>query len=99
MKLYRYTSNGEGIWSIGKRLLPESLVDEANENRKWMKKPNLPEGNYRFYLTNEGRSKYEQTLLNTHKKYLSDIKIEEVDLETLNPKVVYKDEYQVVTNA
>jgi len=72
-KLYRYTSNNEGIWSVGKRLLPEDLIDEAWENRKWMPKPELPEGEYRFFLTKEGKDHYKKTLLITHKKYLKNI--------------------------
>lgn len=58
-KLYRYTANGEGIWSAGKRLLPEDLIEEAWEARKWMPKPQLPDGDYRFYLTEKGKEKYE----------------------------------------
>ena len=54
-QLYRYTSNGEGVFSAGKRLLPENLVDEAWEARKWMPKPKLPEGEYRFLLTPKGK--------------------------------------------
>jgi hypothetical protein len=94
LKLYRYTSNGEGIFTIGKRELPESLVDEAYENRKWLPKPNLPEGEYRFYLTLKGKEKYEETLLNVHKKYLSNIKLEEY-IPT-DEKIAYEDEWQVV---
>ena len=96
MKLYRYTTKGEGTWSAGKRLLPEHLVDEVNEARKWLKKPDLPEGHYTFYLTDAGKSKYEETLFHLHKQYLEDIKVEESEL---SPKshIVYRDKYQVVT--
>ena len=40
-KLYRYTTNREGVFSSGKRLLPKELVDEVNQNRKWLVRPNL----------------------------------------------------------
>ncbi|MBI5126705.1 MAG: hypothetical protein HZA80_03005 [Candidatus Taylorbacteria bacterium] len=93
--LYRYTSNGEGIFSAGKRLLPESLVDEAWEARKWMPKPSLPEGEYRFFLTEKGKVQYESTLLKVHQKYLSNIKMEEIDPHTIG-EIVYHDEWQVV---
>lgn len=93
--LYRYTANGEGIWAAGKRLLPEELMDEAWEQRKWMPKPQLPEGEYRFFLTAKGKEQYEKTLLNTHKKYLTNIKSEEVDPTKIG-EVVYEDEWQVV---
>ena len=94
-KLYRYTSYGEGIWSAGKRLLPPELVDEANKNREWLPKPNLPEGHYCVYLTDAGREKYEETLLKTHKKYLKGIHCEEVSFP--NPDdIVYMDLWQVV---
>lgn len=94
-KLYRYTANGEGIWSAGKRLLPEDLVNEAWETRKWMPKPQLPDGDYRFYLTEKGKEKYDNTLLNVHKKYLSNIESEEVEQSTIG-KIVYEDGLQVV---
>ena len=93
--LYRYTTKGEGVFSAGKRLLPEHLVEEVLEAKKWLKKPNLPEGEYRFYLTKKGKEKYEKTLLLSHNKYLPDIKIEEIDSSKLK-RVVYEDEYQVV---
>ena len=94
-KLCRYTTNGEGVWSAGKRLLPEDLVDEANENRKWLPKPNLPPGEYQFFLTEKGKSKYESTLLHTHDKYLPDIKCELLEESALG-EIVYQDEWQIV---
>ena len=95
-KLYRYTSNGEGIWSAGKRLLPENLVKEVLEAKKWMPKPELPPGEYRFYLTEEGKGEYEKTLLLVHKKYLTNIECVQIDMSTLGD-VVYSDKWQVVT--
>lgn len=94
-KLFRYTSDGEGIFSAGKRLLPEDLVNEAWKARKWMPKPELPEGDYRFFLTEIGKEKYEETLLKVHQKYLSNIKVEEVDPLQIGT-IVYEDEWQVV---
>ena len=61
--LYRYTTEGEGVFSAGKRLLPNELVAEVLERKKWLKKPELKEGNYRFYLTKKGKKMYEKTLL------------------------------------
>ena len=96
--LYRYTSNGEGVWSTGKRLLPEHLVDEANEARKWLIKPNLPEGNYSFYMTEKGKDMYEKTLLKVHQKYLSNIKCEKYSFDEVikNSEIAYEDENQLV---
>lgn len=94
-KLFRYTANGEGIWSAGKRLLPEHLIEEAGEQRKWMPKPVLPEGDYMFFLTQKGKEQYEATLLDTHKKYLSDIECQEFDRKQLG-EVAHEDEWQVV---
>ena len=96
--VYRYTAQGEGIFSIGKRLLPDALVEEAWEARKWLPKPALPKGNYRFYLTEKGRAKYEATLLQVHKEYLSDIKCEEICRSALEG-VVYQDTWQVAVRA
>lgn len=99
VQLYRYTADGEGIFSAGKRLLPEDLVDEAWKARKWLPKPNLPsDGNYRFYLTPKGKKQYEKTLLQVHKKYLKDIKLEEVTVEVVKKfgSIIYEDEWQVV---
>ncbi|MBI4268669.1 hypothetical protein HY627_02470 [Candidatus Uhrbacteria bacterium] len=96
MKLYRFiTSSGEGVFGAGKRLLPENLVDEAWENRKWMPKPNLPEGEYDFYMTSAGKEKYEQTLFVTHRKYLDGITCVEVDADAIG-QPIYEDEWQVV---
>lgn len=36
-KLYRYTTNGEGVFSAGKRLLPEELVNEVFDADKLKK--------------------------------------------------------------
>jgi len=94
-RLYRYTSNGEGVFSAGKRLLPKNLIEEAREARKWMLKPNLPEGEYRFYLTATGKKQYENTLLKVHKKYLKNIECEEFEQGKLGD-IVYQDEWQVV---
>jgi hypothetical protein len=97
-RLYRYTTNGEGVWSAGKRLLPQELVEEVNQNRAWLPKPDLPQGEYRFYMKEKGKSQYENTLMKVHQKYLSNILCEEVDSSTLG-QVVYQDEWQVVTRA
>ncbi len=94
-KLYRYTTNGEGVFSAGKRLLPEELVPEVLERKKWLPKPNLPLGNYQFYLTEKGKEMYEKTLLLSHKKYLPHIKKEIVDADDIK-NIIYEDEYQVV---
>jgi len=94
-KLYRYSSNGEGIFSAGKRLLPSNLVQEADEARKWLPKPQLPPGEYSFYWTEDGCQKYEQTLLLVHKKYLTNRIKEEIDPSTLM-SFFYEDPWQVV---
>ena len=93
--VYRYTTKGEGVFSAGKRLLPENLVNEVLEAKKWLKKPNLAEGEYKFYLTRKGKEKYERTLFLSHKKYLKEIKLEKFDLNKLK-NIVYQDEHQVV---
>ena len=94
-KLYRYTSNKEGVYLIGKRLLPTHLVEEVNEARKWLLKPQLPEGEYRFFLTENGKEKYESTLLPVHQKYLTNIECQEVDPAKIGV-IIYEDEWQVV---
>ena len=95
MQLYRFTTNGEGVFSAGKRLLPETLINEVLERKKWLVKPTLPKGKYRFYLTKKGKATYEKTLLLSHKKYLSNIKSEASSKDALG-KIVYEDENQVV---
>lgn len=94
-KLYRYTSAGEGIFSIGKRSLPKELMKEANEARKWLPRPELPEGEYSFFFTAKGKEAYEKTLLSVHKKYLPDIRCEEVEFAHIG-EVAYEDEWQAV---
>lgn len=95
LKLYRYKTNGEGIFQAGKRLLPSSLVEEGLEAKKWLKKPKLPKGRYVFYMTEKGKDLYEKTLLLSHKKYLKDIRREEISRSQLK-NIIYEDEYQVV---
>jgi hypothetical protein len=63
-----------------------------------MPKPELPEGEYRFFLTEKGKDKYEQTLLHVHRKYLDGIALEEADLTKIG-EVVYEDEWQVVARS
>lgn len=93
--VYRYTTNGEGVWLAGKRLLPNELIKEVNKNRSWLSKPQLPNENYTFWLTKLGKEKYEETLFKTHQKYLTNIKLEEKLYESLG-KIIYQDEYQIV---
>jgi hypothetical protein len=95
MKLYRYTTNGEGVWSAGKRLLPKELIDEANKSRTWLAKPNLPEGNYQFWLKESGNEKYLNTLYKTHQKYLPNITCHDKEVGD-DSKIIFEDEYQVV---
>ena len=95
MKLYRYTTKGEGVFSAGKRLLPENLVEEVLEAKKWLVKPKLLKGNYRFYLTEKGKEVYERTLLKSHKKYLKDIKLEIIERRKIR-NIIYEDKYQIV---
>ncbi len=94
-KLYRFTTNGEGVFSAGKRLLSTSLIDEVIEAKKWIPKPTLPKGNYRFYLTEKGKKQYEKTLLHSHKKYLANIKCESINRDELK-NIIYEDDWQVV---
>ena len=60
-----------------------------------LKKPILPEGEYKFYLTKKGKDEYEKTLLLSHKKYLENIKLEKYPFSKLK-NVIYEDEYQIV---
>lgn len=83
------------MFSAGKRLLPQELVNEVLERKKWLIKPKLPEGEYRFYLTEKGKEMYEKTLILSHNKYLPNIKLEALEERTLG-EIAYEDEYQVV---
>ena len=94
-KLYRYALNGEGIFSAGKRLLPKELVEEIDKIRGSMPNPNLPKGNYRFYLTEKGKKIYLKNYYPIHKKYLAEIKCESIEKNKLN-EIIYEDEYQIV---
>jgi len=98
--VYRFTAKTgenkrEGVWSVGKRLLPPELVEEANANRAWLNKPTLPRGDFRFWMTDKGRAMYESSLKRVHNKYLQDIQVEAVSREKLG-EIVYQDEFQVV---
>lgn len=61
MKLYRYLTNGEGVWSAGKRLLPLKLVDEANQNRAWLKNQT-----YQMVIIGFGLQKPEKKNMSRH---------------------------------
>lgn len=95
MKYYRFTTNGEGVFTAGKRLLPAELVAEANINRSWLPKPQLPEGNYLFYLTEAGKEKYLDTLYKTHQKYLTNLNMESLELHPETP-IIFEDQWQIV---
>lgn len=92
---YRYTSEREGVFSKGKQPLPQKLIAEVLEAKKWLPKPTLPEGKYAFYLTEEGNKRYIKTLLPLHKQYLTKITCEKVKKVT-QKDIIYQDEYQVV---
>ncbi|MBI4116186.1 hypothetical protein HY449_00400 [Candidatus Pacearchaeota archaeon] len=94
-KLYRYASNGEGVFSAGKRLLPKELVPEIDKIRGSIPKPNLKNGNYRFYLKSKGKKVYLKNYYPIHKKYLKNITIEKVSYNKLK-NIIYEDECQVV---
>lgn len=94
-KLYRYTSQGEGVFSIGKRFPPKYLAEEADAARKWLPCPELPEGEYQYFFTEKGKEEYEKTLLPVHKKYLSDIQCEEAGSPE-SSRVAYEDEWQTI---
>lgn len=93
--VYRFTTHGEGTWTAGRRLLPPELVEEANQNRQWLTKPTLPEGNYRSWFTEEGKSMYVQTLLTIHRLYLSNIEMSEKLRSNLGD-IAYEDAYQIL---
>lgn len=94
-KVYRFTTEGEGTWNAGKRLLPPELIELANQNRQWLTKPSLPEGDYRSWFTEEGKSMYEQTLLSIHRLYLSNIEMIE-QLRSNLGEIAYVDIYQIL---
>jgi hypothetical protein len=98
MKLYRYTSEGEGIFVKERAELPDSMIDEGHEARSWLPNPTLeglPEGEFSFYLKEKGNSEYKNKLLPFHKKFLKDIECEEIEREVKVEDVVYQDEYQI----
>lgn len=91
-KLYRHTSDKKDVFG---KIPPEDFRKEAEEAGKWLLCPELPPGEYRFFLTEKGKEEYEKTLLPVHKKYLSDISCDETDSSKLDT-VAYEDEWQVV---
>lgn len=99
--VYYYTANNEGVFSAGKRLLEDAIaknivsLDEVLKAKEWLPKPELPEGEYRFYFTKEGNRIYGETLLTIHKKYLENIQCHIIPRANLK-NIVYSDIYQVV---
>ena len=95
MKLYRYTTHGEGVFSAGKRLLPDDLIEKVGDARSWLPKPQLPQGAYRFYLTEKGRELYTSRLKPLHEMYLDDIQMDIYERDDIDG-AVYHDAWQVV---
>ena len=92
MNLYRYTTNGKGVFTEGKEKMPEELVEKILEAKKWLDRPDIDSPST-SYFTPEGAAKYEETLLPLHKEYLENIIKEEFQRKDLG-EVLYSDEYQ-----
>lgn len=100
--LYRYTTNGEGTFSAGRRLLDTQTPDFiakvlaiVAKNKDWLVLPELEYDNLEFYWTESGKKKYEEGFLPSHSEYLPNIQLEIIKYDELKGKVVYEDEYQV----
>ncbi len=101
-KLYRYTTNSEGTFSAGRRLLddqPQERIDRILEgvkkNKEWLIRPELEEDNLEFYWTEKGRERYEKNFLPIHKEYLPNIQMDTINLSALPGKIIYTDENQI----
>jgi hypothetical protein len=95
MKLYRYTSEGEGIFNKERESLPDSMIDEGHKARAWLPKPDLDVENFSFYLKEKGNNEYKKKLLPFHQKFLKDIECEELEIDVQVDDVVYQDEWQI----
>lgn len=93
--LYRYTTDGKGVFRAGKEQMPEELIEEILEAKKWLANPGASHEGSTSYFTPEGAKKYEETLMPLHKKYLKNIVKEEI-LRTKLGDAIYKDEHQVL---
>jgi hypothetical protein len=100
--LYRYTTNGEGTFSAGRRLIDSLSADLKAEvlsvvakNKSWLTLPALSMDNLEFYWTELGRQKYEESFLVVHQKYLPNIQFIVTTYEQLSGPIVYEDIYQV----
>jgi 8-oxo-dGTP pyrophosphatase MutT (NUDIX family) len=92
--LTRYESGGRGTWDVGKEEMPEELLQKILESKAWLKRPELPEGEYTSYFTPSGAEKYEKTLLPIHRKYLAEIDKKQQERSDTEP--AYEDEHQVL---
>ena len=92
--LTRYESGGRGTWDVGKEKMPEELLQQVLESKAWLKRPELPEGEYTSYFTPSGAEQYEKTLLPIHRKYLSEIVKKQQGRPDTEP--AYEDEHQVL---
>lgn len=100
--LYRYTSNGEGTFSAGRRLLDEQpkefidrMVQVVKDNKQWLVLSRIEHDNLEFFWTEKGKEEYEKTFLPMHREYLPNIEITEVKREELLGEIVYEDEHQI----
>jgi hypothetical protein len=101
-RLYRYTTNSEGTFSAGRRLLDSQpadfiakVLEVVRKNKEWLSLPELEHDNLEFYWTEAGNKKYEENFLPIHKEYLPNIHLEIIKLEDLPGKIVYQDENQI----
>ena len=91
--VYRYTSEGRGIFMAEDELEPPELEPEINRAKAWLPAPKL-DCECEFYMTEKGREIYEQTLRPLHEKFMPEISVEAVPRSELE-EIVYEDEFQV----
>lgn len=97
-KIYRYTSNGIGIYEALKNKLGKTEWEKLLKSGElsWLPKPpNKYSKSNRSYFTKLGKEEFEKRNLDLFKNNLDDISLEIIDIN--NNNIVYKDKYQIIT--
>ena len=99
--IYHYTSDGEDIFSVSKRLVPHGLADEIKKASEWIPKVYLDGRLFDVYLTEKGNELYKKTLLPIHADFIPRIICRSIDKKDISAidSLVHINRYQLIFRA
>ena len=97
-KYYRVTFDSKGIYNELKNAVGFGWKNLKNDpGISWLPVPDVKYGKHTSYFTEKGYSEFQRRVLPLIGKYLDPNKIEIKEFDNPKGKIVYKDQYQVVT--